>query len=453
MNDQVAYEVIKELADHGGNKERAALTLGCTRRTIDRHIAGYRAEGKAYFIHGNRGRQPSHALEESKKSDIRDLYLNKYYDTNFAHFAELLGRFENIHISESAVRNILSAEEVLSPRATRRTRREFKKRLEAALKAARGKKEETQIQKKIIDADDPHPRRPRCANFGEMIQMDASLHLWAGGRKWTLHIAIDDATGIIVGAWFEEQETLRGYYNVLRQILTKNGIPFMFYTDRRTVFEYRKSGSKDAGKDTFTQFSYACKQLGIQIETTSVAQAKGRVERLIQTMQSRLPVELRLEGVTTIEQANEFLPGFIAHYNARFALPSDNIPSVFEAQPSQEKIDMTLAVICERTVDNGHSISFDKTYFRTLNRAGRVDYLHKGTKGLVIRTLSGSLFFSVDEHVFAMEEIPLHERSSKNFDFKPPTDKPRKQYIPPANHPWRLAAFTAFAKKQASMSA
>jgi hypothetical protein len=99
---------------------------------------------------------------------------------------------------------------------------------------------------------------------------------------------------------------------VLEQILTNYGIPYLFYTDRRTIFEYRKSGSQDTADDFFTQFSYACKQLGIQMETTSIPQAKGRIERLNQTMQSRLPVELRLEGVTTIEQANEFLPGFIA---------------------------------------------------------------------------------------------------------------------------------------------
>jgi hypothetical protein len=227
----------------------------------------------------------------------------------------------------------------------------------------------------------------------------------------------------------------------------------MFYTDRRTVFEYRKSGSQDTANDSFTQFSYACKQFGVQIKTTSIPQAKGRIERLNQTMQSRLPVELRLKGVTTIEQANEYLARFIAEYNARFALASDSIPSVFEAQPSQEKIDLTLAVIAERTVDSGHSIRFDNNYFRTLNQSGAPVYFYKGTKGLVIRTFSGSLFFSVDEGIFALEEIPLHERTSKSFDFKPIQSKPKKRYIPPANHPWRLAAFSAFVKKQAHVPA
>ena len=453
MDEQRAYDVIKELVDHGGNKNRAALALGCTRRTIDRYIVGYRSEGKDFFIHGNRGRQPAHALAESVKRDIRDLYLNKYHDANFAHFTELLERKENISVSESAVRDIMAAADTLSPKANRKTRRMLVAKLKAQLAETKTKKEATAIQTKIVEAEDAHPRRPRCSNFGEMIQMDASLHFWIGSCKFTLHIAFDDATGLIVGAWFDGQETLKGYYNVFKQILTNYGIPYMFYTDRRTVFEYRKSGSQDTADDSFTQFSYACKQFGVLIETTSIAQAKGRIERMIQTMQSRLPVELRLEGATTLEQANEFLTGFIANYNARFALPSHCMQSVFEAQPSQKKIDLTLAVIAERTVDSGHSIRIDKKYFRTLNESGSPIYLYQGTKGLVIKTFSGGLFYSVEDRILAMEEIPLHERTSRNFDFKPPTEKPKKRYIPPANHPWRLAAFTGFLKKQARLSA
>jgi len=448
MKDQHAYEVIKEFVDHGGNKNRAALTLGCSKRTIDRYIAGYKSEGKEYFIHGNRDRKPAHALEEKVKSDVVDFYLNKYSEANFAHYNQLLERDEKLIVSESTVRNILSRAEILSPRATRNTRRQYRRMLEARLAETKNKKEIERIKVKIINAEDAHPRRPRSANFGEMIQMDASLHPWVAGSKWTLHLAIDDATGTVVGARFEEQETLRGYYHVFKQILTNYGIPYMFYTDRRTVFEYRKTGSTNVAKDTFTQFSYACKQLGVHIETTSIPQAKGRIERLIQTMQSRLPVELRLEGVTTIEQANEFLTEFIAHYNARFALPSNSISSVFETQPSDRKIDMTLSVIMRRTVDNGHSIRYNNKYYRTRNKTGHVEYLHKGTKGLIIRTLSGKLYFSVDDLNFALEEIPEHEYTSKNFDFKPVKERIKKVYIPASNHPWRVAAFNEFVKKQ-----
>jgi len=454
MEEQNIYETIKELVDNNGNKKRAALKLNCSKRTINRYIAGYKADGKEYFIHGNQGRQPFHTLDENVKSDIRDLYLNKYFDANFAHFTELLGKYDNVVVSESVVRQILSAAEILSPKANRSTRRKYRKRLEAKLTETTSVKEAEQIKSKILDAEDTHPRRPRMSRFGEMIQMDASLHFWIGTCKWTLHLAIDDATGIVVGAWFEEQETLRGYYNVFRQILIDYGIPYMFYTDRRTIFEYRKSGSQDTAEDSFTQFSYACKQLGVQIETTSIPEAKGRIERLIQTMQSRLPVELRLEGVTTIEQANEFLPRFIAAYNAKFALSPDCIPSVFETQPPYEKINLTLAVVSERTVDAGHSIRYENKYYKTVNKGGFASYFRKGTQGLVVRTFDGALYYSVEsDGIFIMDEIPKHERSSKDFDIKPVSEKPRKRHIPAANHPWRRAAFVAFAKKQAHRAA
>ena len=157
--------------------------------------------------------------------------------------------------------------------------------------------------------------------------MDASQHIWFGDTKTHLHIAIDDATGLIVGAYFDKQETLNGYYNVLHQILVNYGVPYQFFTDRRTVFEYKKKHETSVDKDTFTQFGYACKQLGIDIRTSSVPQAKGRVERAFGTLQSRLTVELRLNSISSIEEANEFLDHYVKKFNKRFALPTNNIKS------------------------------------------------------------------------------------------------------------------------------
>lgn len=91
----------------------------------------------------------------------------------------------------------------------------------------------------------------------------------------------------------------------------KYGIPYKFFTDRRTVFTYKKKNSPSIDEDTYTQFAYACKQLGIELESSSIPQAKGRVERLNQTLQSRLPIELRLAGISTIDAANEFLNSYI----------------------------------------------------------------------------------------------------------------------------------------------
>ena len=106
MDEQKKYEVIKSLADHPApNKQRAALTLGCTVRHINRMLKGYKEHGKAYFIHGNRGRKPANTIPNETRNLVVDLYRNKYYDANFVHFTELLGKHEDIHISPSAVIN------------------------------------------------------------------------------------------------------------------------------------------------------------------------------------------------------------------------------------------------------------------------------------------------------------------------------------------------------------
>lgn len=135
-------------------------------------------------------------------------------------------------------------------------------------KQSKSKKELVKIEEKLelLDKSEVHPRRSRCAYFGEMIQMDASPHLWFGDTITHLHLAIDDATGMIVGAYFDWQETLNAYYQVTYQILTTYGIPAKFFTDRRTVFEYKRKNASSDEEDTFTQFSYACHQLGIELE-------------------------------------------------------------------------------------------------------------------------------------------------------------------------------------------
>lgn len=449
MTEEQKYSIIKKLVETDGNKKRAAITLSCSPRHINRMIKGYKTEGKAFFIHGNKGRQPSHTIDPQIKSLILDLYRTKYYDANYTHFGELLETHEKICVSTSVIRSALMPEYVLSPRAKRSTCKKIKELLKEALKTTKSKKECDRIHDTIVAIEDAHPRRPRCANFGEMIQMDASLHLWFGADKAQLHIAVDDSAGAIVGAYFDHQETLKGYYNVFHQILTNYGIPYMFFTDRRTVFEYKQKNSPSLEEDTFTQFGYACKQLGVEIKTSSVPQAKGRVERMFQTLQSRLPIELRLAGATTLEQANKFLNSYIKEFNAKFALTIDNTKSVFEKQPSNDKINLILAVLANRKVDCGHSIRFNKKYFRLLDSEGMPVYHYKGTSGIVIKSFSEDLFFCVGDKVYALEEIPAHEVTSKNFDFVKPEQKPKKQYIPPMNHPWRQNEFGKFAKSQA----
>ena len=448
MDENKKYETIKKLVDTDGNKQRAAVELDCTVRHVNRMIKGYKEKGKEFFVHGNKGRKPVHTLKDETRQNVLDLYRTKYEDANFTHYSELLEEYENIKVSPSTIHSILMEKNIISPKATRKKRKNLAKKLREQLKIAKSKKEITALHNAIIAIEDAHPRRPRCSYFGEMLQMDASLHNWFGTDKSQLHIAVDDATGNIVGAYFDNQETLNGYYNVLHQVLTQYGIPYMFYTDRRTVFEYTKKKSPSVEEDTFTQFGYACKQLGIEIKTSSIAQAKGRVERMFQTLQSRLVIELRLAGISTIEQANEFLNSYIKKFNAKFALPIDNIKSVFEKQPDNEKINLTLAILAERKIDNGHCIKFEKKYFKPVNSNGNPVYYYKGTHCMVIKAFDGQLFGCINEQVYALEEIPTYQRSSKNFDFKGLSEKTKKKYIPPMSHPWKRSSFEKHLESQ-----
>ena len=446
MNEEYKYKVIKKLVETNGNKQRAAVMLKRSIRQIDRMIAGYKKFGKEFFAHGNRGRKPVNALTEEFKTEIELLYINKYFDCTYTSFQEYLETRENIKLSIDEVRVILRDRYIFSPRTHKSTKRKFKKKLEEEIKTA-NKKEKDALKAKLVIAEEAHPRQPRCQYFGEELQMDACIHPWFGKGKTALHAAIDDATGQVVGLYFDKEETLNGYYQITHQILSKYGIPYLIKTDKRTVFEYKKKASSKVEEDTFTQYAYACKELGIQIETSSVPEFKPRVERLFQTLQQRLPQELRLAQITTIDEANKFLEQFITKYNNKFALCINNNKSVFEKQPSKEKINLTLAVLCQRVVDSCHSIKYNNNYYRLINKVGRPIYFNKGTKCVVIKALNGELYATVDESIFALEKISEVQAKSENFD-EIEEIKPRNIYIPRMIHPWKGKSFEEFIKTQ-----
>lgn len=449
LKENQRYQIIKKLVETNGNKERARIKLGLKSiRQINRLIAGYKEYGKEFFIHGNRGRKPKHALTDEFKDEIETLYTSKYFDCTYTQFTEYLAERENIFLSVPEVGQILRERYILSPRARKATKKNLKKKLLAEKEKAKSKKEIAKLQSSIVAVEDAHPRQPRCIYFGEEIQTDACIHIWFGNMKTALHAAIDDSTGYVVAAYFDNQETLNGYYNIYYQILIKYGIPYLFKTDKRTVFEYNKKGTTSDEDNTFTQFAYACKQLGTSIETSSTPEFKPRIERLFESFQLRLIPELRLANITTIEEANAFLPGFLDKYNSKFALCIDNTKSVFEKQPSLQKINLTLAVLSRRTVDTGHSICFKKKHYRTVNSVGTPIYFGKGTKCMVIEAFDKSLYATVEDSIFSLEEIPAVQAYSENFDTILPTET-KKIYIPRMIHPWKRKSFEAFAEKQA----
>ena len=448
LKENYKYKTIKKLVETNGNKERARIKLGLKSiRQINRLIAGYKKYGKEFFAHGNRGRKPKHALSNELKDEIELLYTSKYFDCTYTQFTEYLSERENIFLSTPEVGQILREKYILSPRSRKVTKKNIKKKLLAEKQKAKSKKEIAKIQSNIVAVEDAHPRQPRCIYFGEEIQTDACIHLWFGNTKTALHAAIDDSTGHVVAAYFDNQETLNGYYNIYYQILSKYGIPYLFKTDKRTVFEYNKKGTTLDEDNTFTQFAYACNQLGTSIETSSVPEFKPRIERLFESFQLRLIPELRLANITTIEEANNFLPTFLEKYNSKFALCIDNTKSVFEKQPSKEKINLTLAVLSRRVIDTGHSICFKNKHYRTINSVGTPIYFGKGTKCMVIEAFDKTLYATIEDSIFSLEEIPEVQLKSENFDEILPAE-PKKIYIPRMIHPFKRLSFEKFIEKQ-----
>ena len=451
MNEKEKYDVIKELVDHNGNKNRAAMKLGLSKRQINRLIIKYKENGKYAFIHGNRSKKPVNALDKSISEDIITLYKNKYYDFNFNHFKEFLKKDENIDVSYDFIYKTLSKEGILSPKARKKTKKEFIKKQLLKEKKISLDMDETQIQTIVnheIALEDSHPRGEKPKYFGEIIEQDGSIHNWFGDKKSCLHLAIDKATSNVVGAYFDKQETLNGYYNVLYQILTNYGIPYKFLTDNRTVFNYMSLNpdKRTSDKDVLTQYGYACKQLGIELETTSVSQAKGLIERTNGTFQGRLVQELRLNGINTIEEANKYLLDvFVPNFNKRFAIDYKKFPSAFDDSPSEEKINYTLAVLTPRKIDNGNSIKYHNKYYQPY-LDNKIKCFIPKTECLVIKAFNSDLLVAIDENVYELKELSRNERFSKNLD-EIVEVKEKKKYIPPMTHPWKIEYFKKQLKK------
>lgn len=396
-------------------------------------------------MHGNRSKKPAKTLDKSFSENIILLYRNKYQGFNFKHFYEYLIEEENINVSYHFVYTTLMNNGISSPKARKATKRRLaKERLQSEKKLKNKTEEEFEvIVNHEVALEDSHPRGEKPKYFGEITEMDGSSHLWFGDKKSCLHLAADKATNHIVGGYFDWQETLKGYYNVFYQILVNYGIPYQFKTDNRTVFNYNRLNKekRTSDKDVLTQFGYACKQLGTNIDTTSVSQAKGLIERDNGTFQDRLINELRLNNITTIEGANKYLiEVFIPKFNSKFSLDYKKYESVYEKTPSSEKINYTLAVLTPRKIDNGNSIKFKNEYYQPYEN-GKLKCFRAKTECLVIKAFDGDLLVTIDEKVYELRKLETHKKYSEEFDVIPEKKEEKKKYIPPMTHPWKLASF------------
>ena len=211
-----------------------------------------------------------------------------------------------------------------------------------------------------------------------MLQADGTPFDWfENGEKYSLHGFIDDATGKITGLYMCKNECLLGYLEILRQTLENYGIPISLYPDKYSVFFPPKKVNDHVtieeqlnGRDKgITQFGRIVEELGIEMFPASSPQAKGRIERLWETLQSRLVTEFRINKITTIDKANEFLPNYIIKYNSKFSVEASSKKSLFLKLPKRYNLDELLCVKYERTIDNAGVFSINNSKFQILDKS------------------------------------------------------------------------------------
>jgi transposase len=327
-------------------RAEAATWLGLSERQLRRVLAAYRAEGPAGVVHGNRGRSPAQTLSVERREQIVGLAAGRYASINDTHLSELLAQEEGITVSRSTVRRLRVDAGLARPRTRRAPRH--------------------------------RSRRQRMARAGMLVQIDGSHHRWLGAETplVTLLAAIDDATGAVLGAVFREQEDAAGYLALLLGLVRGVGCPLALYHDRHGIFirparERESLAEQLRGQRDLTQVGRALQHLGIGSIRAHSPQAKGRVERLFGTLQDRLVVEMRLAGITTLEAANVFLPGFLTRFNARFAVPAAEAETAYQPLPAGCDPWQICCLAYERTVANDGTIGFGGQRLQLHPPAGR----------------------------------------------------------------------------------
>ena len=337
------FTVINRFIDKSISRQQAASLLGLSTRQITRLKKGVLTSGAESLIHKNTGRKPAHAVTDETKEAVLKIYSRPELSrANFLHFKDILLADFGIALSYSALSSILKNAGFESPKKKKirhRTHRRTRK---------------------------PHP--------GQLIQIDATPYEWFGGNtKYALHGAIDDATGNVVGLFLTQNECLYGYLETMRQCCVDFGVPQIIYSDNHTIFRSPKTGKLTmdeliAGKTVhLTQFGRSMHELGIDLIFAKTPQAKGRIERLWVTLQSRLPVEFAKRGITTVADANRFLEEeYKELFNQRFSVEPE-AESIFVPLAEGMDIDTILCVKHKRKTDAAGTFSFKNGCFQILD--------------------------------------------------------------------------------------
>lgn len=394
---------------------QAARVMGTSYRHAKRLWKRFQAQGDAGLVHRSRGRPGPRRKSEVEKGKILKRYKERYPDFGPTLAAEHLAK-EGLKVDHETLRRWLVRSGGWAVRRKRQKHRQWRERKEC---------------------------------FGEMVQMDGSHHDWFEGRREraVLMVMVDDATNRTVARFFE-QETTRACYDTLEQWIRRHGLPGSLYVDRDSIYRCERLASvaeQIAGKEPRTNFGRAMDELGIKLILANSPQAKGRVERQNGVLQDRLVKEMRLEGISDLEAANQFLTRkFLPALNRRFTVEAKGAANAH--QNLGLKLNEVLSWQEERTVSKDWTIVWEN---RWLQIAKQHESLSLAGKKVMVRELrNGQIHVLHGGRALSCRKLPAKPERAK----REPKKNGRLALVKPsANHPWKsdgVAAGKQFFKQK-----
>lgn len=400
-------QVVIELATGKLTTRQAAERLGLSVRQVRRQRRLVEAEGPKGLAHKSRSRPSGRALDPRLKKQIIQLLHKRYADFGPTFASEKLAKDIGRPISRETIRKI---------------------QIEIGLRKSKRRKERRY-----------HPRRPRRACIGELIQIDGSIHDWLEGRgpRMVLIAFIDDATSRVMHARFVKAESTEAYTRMLVEYFKKHGLPQALYSDKHSIFRQTKDHIRDQGR--LTVLGENLERLGVELVCANSPQAKGRVERHFGTQQDRLVKEMRLAGICTMDEANEFLAEYLSIHNEKFSVEADSPENghvVLKSPPKEEDFYIEKET---RRLSKALSFQYENKEYQLVNPPSVRRLQHQTVE--VVRLLTGKLRVRLqDGRLLAFEEVRVWSASrQRTLDGKQTAvvglgSKRRK---PGKHHPWK----------------
>lgn len=399
--------IINQLIDGSAKIRWAAEQLGLSTRQIKRLKKKVVKQKSIGIIHGLRGKPGNHKTPQTVIDDASKLLTDKYPDFRPTFAAEKLKQHD-ISLSKEKVRALMTILGLWKPKK---------------------KKESGQYRS----------WRPRKERYGALEQFDGSYHRWFEdrGEECCLLASIDDATGKITWAEFGRSESVVEVASFWKSYILLYGKPLALYLDKYSTYKINHKNAKD-NHELMTQFQRMTKELDIELITAHSPEAKGRVERLFQTLQDRLVKELRLADISTIPEANVFLKNvFIPQFNAQFGVvPVDSSDAHRPILASETaNLDAIFSIQGIRRVMNDFTVRFENQWLQ-LDKV-QPCLVCRNDIVLLEKRLDGTLHMRLREKYLLFKVLPERPPKTNELVTALMPKAERTPWKPPANHPWK----------------